>query len=621
MIPGQPVPTELDHAAERAAARRARQEAAATTRGHAAGIAPSRDDDGPVVDDDGPVVDPDVTGVVFIHGIGSQAAGETVLAWSAPMIRILSAWRGDRGYFADPVIRARVDLTGLTMPFIELEIEADPVDPVARPAGRWVLTEAWWASDVEAPGVGTMLRWLLWRGEARRILDGIVMGINDAEDARHQDPIDDGPLAALWPLFRWLRDVGERLLILGIFVFLTIVAVPVYAVVKLLSSIPLPTVVQGISTAQLDWFLVDWFGDVRVLLGDRAQAANIRTRAIASIDALREYGCGTVVLVAHSGGTIVGYTTLADMPDDLSVQRFITHGQSLSLAWRLGRFCGPLDRFEPVDGDDDELLRRGDRLVKPLPASVDWHDFWASHDPSPAGPMTDPEACVTLPAGSHPITNRKNVLEDHGSYWDNDEGFVIPVMRLIDTAGKPAGTASRFFPGYGPDDPRIAARAMRVVRLRRFALAWLVLAIATVVTGLLAGPAGFPTLGALILGLPGSLSTPPAPGVGIGPWLVGALAIYILSHGVRRIGMTRWEEWDGESRGLARHDAFVAPGPGSLIVQWAALLVAQFVVAVIAGGGGPLPALLAAYGVLLFIGWMPREWRRRVFVPPPAPAD
>ncbi len=449
--------------------------------------------------DDAPVTDPNVTGVVFIHGIGSQPAGETVLLWSAPIIRILSAWRQDRGFFADPVIRSRVDLTGQTTPFIELEIEADPADPDARPAGRWVLTEAWWASDVEAPGVSSMLRWLLWRGEARRILDGIVTGINDAEDAKHPEPPDGGIGSMLGPFLRRLRTAGERVLILALFLALSIVAVPIYAIVKLLSALPLPTVVQGISTAQLDWFLVDWFGDVRVLLGDRAQAANIRSRAVAAIDALREYGCGRIVVIAHSGGTIVGYTTLADLPDDLRVERFITHGQSLSLAWRLGRFCGPLESFEPSVGDDDELLRRGDRLVHPLPDGVDWHDFWASHDPSPAGPILDPEACATIPAGNHPVINRKNVLEDHGSYWDNEEGFVIPVMRLIDTAGRPPGTTSRFFPDYGPADARITARTYRIIRLRRFGLAWLLLGVATVVAGLLAGPAGFPAIGTQIL--------------------------------------------------------------------------------------------------------------------------
>jgi hypothetical protein len=422
-------------------------------------------------------------------------------------------------------------------------------------------------------------------------------------------------------LRRRVRDLLERFLILGLFVLLTLVAVPVYALIKLLGALPIPTVVQGVSTAQLDWFLADWFGDVRVLLGDRAQAANIRSRVELAIDALGEYGCGTIVVVGHSGGTIVGYMTLADLPDDLRVDAFITHGQALGLAWRLGHYEGPLDTFRGVAGDEDELLRRGDRLVSALPEGVHWEDFWATHDPAPAGPLDDLDRAVSLPARSHLVTNRNSIINDHGSYWDNEEGFVIPVMRLIDTVGRRHESDSRFFPGFGKRDPRIAARDARVVLLSRYWLMWLTLAIGTAVVGLAAGQAGFPAFGAFVLGLPGSLVDPPPPGDGPWVWLVGALSIYLLSYAVQRISIARWDEWDAESRAKARHQIFLAPRAGSLLWQWTALLVAQLVVVVLAVGGGPRPALLIVYGALLLAGWLPREWRRRVAPPEPAPEE
>lgn len=573
-----------------------------------------------------PVCDPETVGVVFIHGIGAQRAGETLLSWSAPIIRILSAWRDDRDLVHDPVVHSKVDLTGRTTPFIELEIRADPDDPEGRPAGRWVLTEAWWASDVEPPGISTMLKWLLWRGEGRRIGDGIVSGINAADDRRAsirardegaEEPAGAAP-SKLAALRRGVRDVLERILILGLFVLLTLVAVPVYALVKLLGALPIPTIVQGISTAQLDWFLADWFGDVRVLLGDRAQAANIRSRVVLAVEALAEYGCGTIVVLGHSGGTIVGYMTLADLPDDVHVDAFITHGQALGLAWRLGHYEGPLETFRGVAGDEDELLRRGDRLASPLPDDLVWEDFWATHDPAPAGPLDDLDRAVSLPTRSHLVTNRNSIINDHGSYWDNEEGFVIPVMRLLDTVGRRHESDSRFFPGFGKRDARVAARDARVVLLSRYWLMWLTLAIGTAVVGLAAGPAGFPAFGAFVLGLPGSLVDPPPPGDGPWVWLVGALSIYLLSYAVQRISIARWDEWDAESRAKARHQVFLAPRAGSLIWQWAALLVAQLVVVVLAVGGEPRWLLIAVYAVLLLLGWLPREWRRRV-VPAEAP--
>jgi hypothetical protein len=484
---------------------------------------------------------------------------------------------------------------------------------------------------VEAPGISDMLKWLIWRGEARRIGDGILTGINAADDSRRERAIGpSGPMPLTDPnatgpsggerLVRRVRDLLERLLILGLFVVLAVVAVPIYGLLKLLSALPLPNVAQDISTAQLDWFLADWFGDVRILLSDRAQAANIRSRVVTAIDALREHGCSRIVVIGHSGGTIVGYMTLADLPPDLKVDAFITHGQALGLAWRLGHFTGPLDAFVPVDGDEDELLQRGDRLVAPLPASVEWDDFWASHDPAPAGPLNDLDTAVSIPRVSHLVTNRNSMVNDHGGYWDNEEGFVIPVMRLIDSAGR-GGAESRFLPGYTPNDARILARGERVQRLSRFWLLWLALAVATAIAGLLAGPAGFPSFGAFILGLPGSIRTPLPPGEGLWTFLVGAVGIAILSYAVEKIALSRWDEWDAESRARARHRAFSAPPAGTLIGQWALLLVAQLLVLLVAAGSGARILLLVVYAALLLIGWFPREWRRRILPPEAPPPD
>jgi len=312
--------------------------------------------------------------------------------------------------------------------------------------------------------------------------------------------------------------------------------------------------------------------------------------------------------------------TLTDLPPDLKVDAFVTHGQALGLAWRLGHFNGPIEEFEPVEGDEDELLRRGDRLVQPLSPKIEWTDFWASHDPAPAGPLNKRATAVSVPQVGHMVTNRNSIMNDHGGYWDNDEGFVIPVMRVIDTAGRGA-VESRFFPGYRRDDPRILARGERVHALSRFWLGWLGVAVATAVAGLLAGRDGFPSFGAFVLGLPGSLTEPPAPASGMGLWVAGAIAIGILTYAVQKVALSRWDEWDVGARALARHRSWTLVQPEALIGQWALLLVAQVLVAALAAGFAPRLLLLAVYGALLFAGWLPREWLRRVLPRPTPPTD
>ena len=59
-------------------------------------------------------------------------------------------------------------------------------------------------------------------------------------------------------------------------------------------------------------FLTDWFGGARTLLRDPSQSANVRHRLVMTVKALRAYGCRNVVIVAHSGGTMVSLVTLTD---------------------------------------------------------------------------------------------------------------------------------------------------------------------------------------------------------------------------------------------------------------------------------------------------------------------
>ena len=117
----------------------------------------------------------------------------------------------------------------------------------------------------------------------------------------------------------------------------------------------------------IDAFLVDWFGDMRILMTDRVQAANIRARVAESIQDCVDAGCGTIVVVGHSGGTIVGYMTLADEAyASLPVSTFVTHGQALTprVAPR------PLRRARGHGPSPRPAVRRRPAVDGPHPAAV-----------------------------------------------------------------------------------------------------------------------------------------------------------------------------------------------------------------------------------------------------------
>ena len=382
--------------------------------------------------------DPNAIGVVFVHGVGSQKPGEWLLEASRPLLRLLSAWRTTTDGVDDandPIRTSNIDFSGGSRPFIVADVPAVG----DHPAQTWHLTEAWWAARVSPPSVAQMFRWLVPL-ELKRLIAGIVSGFGT----------EGGLFKVVDMVFLPLFLIPVTALLILVFILFRILrAIPW----KPLQDFAALTVIQG--------FLVDWFGDVRVLLTDRIQAANIRARLAEAIGDCLDAGCGTIVVVAHSGGTMVGYMTLADEAyRDLPVSTFITHGQALTIGWRLGH----VGEAETPDHNADRLYA-GDRLAADLAAlpyrsGLRWYDFWATHDPAPAGGLTTgPHPTLPDRTGgrSTRVFNRMSVRNDHGGYWENDEEFVLPLARLIDES--PAGVTTRvaLLPRDRDDAPRRAA--------------------------------------------------------------------------------------------------------------------------------------------------------------------
>jgi hypothetical protein len=211
----------------------------------------------------------------------------------------------------------------------------------------------------------------------------------------------------------------------------------VYGTLRSIEKIlPIGPLRDGALTRPLDEFVLDWFGDVYVLLGDPAQAASVRGRLVEALNDLHGIKCDEVVIVAHSGGAIVSYMTLADEANaELRVDRLITLGEGLNLAWLL------------TAGEDgevaDEVATRYQRLYRNVLESrpgLRWDDFWASQDPAPVGVLRFPrvadtpadDATMLANVRSHAIWNRLSFSEDHGTYWENDEEFVLPMLRLLE---------------------------------------------------------------------------------------------------------------------------------------------------------------------------------------------
>jgi len=444
-----------------------------------------------------------LTGVVMVHGIGPQLAGQTLLDWTQPIINVIrDATAADatlriaerpalappdpvlRG-IDDPVVRANIDFSGETFPVLQVRIPRRAGEkPDADTAPRWIFTETWWASEVRPPTLRTMVGWLGEQGGVGRIVQGI-----------QKNTLGTGPLQRI-------AGVSVQPFVSVIVSFALLLLIAGLAITKL---IPVESIRVAATLRLASLFLTDWFGGARTLLRDPAQSANVRNRLVMTIRALRAYGCRRVVIVAHSGGTIVSLTTLTDSAfPDLQVDKLITIGEALNLGWRLE--AADPDAEHPVPPAGHRMrgnLAMTDRLL--------WRDFYGTSDPAACGAPDPPNPDPPNPDmksnarfTTERVYNRMSVLGDHGGYWDNDEQFLIPLIREIDTPNEDR-SQSRFYSDEVESFVR-ARRKERVSFLRLWRRATNVPPIMAILAAAILTSSGYlPAIGNATLGLLGSV--------------------------------------------------------------------------------------------------------------------
>lgn len=583
-------------------------------------------------------------GVIFVHGIGTQPARETFLNWSNSIVEMLAEWRREHDE-AHPCDELQMGENPVQTGAVECGDGCDErawariAIPAAdgHPATTWLLTEAYWAGTVRAPGFGQALGYL--RSHIRAIIHGIANGYGlretrraerNAEIIREQPEPWDTRVAReveelrrsdslRWRWIDWLDQVWQGWLVRRILAAVaTVASVATLAFYAPLRAIPIKAIQDRAELAMIDAQVVDAFGDLPVLLDDPVQSAIIRQRLASTIEWVRERGCDDVVVIAHSGGAIVSFATLLDPAyQRLPVAKLMTLGQGLALGWRLERASGPFVVGNPIRGDLG-AARPGLR----------WVDFWASYDPAPAGPFEAVEGTPllavasvdpTLPPSpiqieSRPITNYMHMARDHDGYWRNDEGFLVPLIRHIDDPHGD-GSGSRFYRDR-------LARAVRIERRRRrvgqlLGWRWLSLAAGLTALGVAVVPAISPdvslhttgdAIAAIWSKIPAhELISGSIDGIGsaiatilaamgpdvrgwaaeAGPTLLGALVPIVLTFAIYSRGVGSWQSSDAAERRLIRREAF-GPAGSSAAKSEAFLLVGGLASLVAASADQPL---------------------------------
>lgn len=568
------------------------------------------------------------TGIVWVHGIGTQKPGESLFDWTRPILDVLAEWRREHDdanpgaeLGENPVSAASV--SDPNNRWIRVDIPA--VGGYDR--AEWLFTEAYWAGDVRAPSFAAASAYLL--GRLSGIVQGIAKGYGFREasrrarlarltttfaehpDVRELDRASDPwwQITDLLDRFWQLRPVRTLLMIVAL--PLTISVLAIYAV---LHMIPIDAVRKRAQIAAADVFIVEWFADLAVILDDLAQSATIRSRLLERVQWLVANGCDDVVLLAHSGGTIVSFASLLRFShDELPVSKLITCGEAIKLGWRLERDVGDWRKGNSVRGD----------LAATQP-NLRWVDIWASYDPAPGGPMEPIDGCPlevvdklspaprkgVVEVESRPVSNFMHLALDHGGYWSNDEGFLIPVIRHIDDP-RGNGDQSRFYRDELLRTLRTERRRRRVALLLAWRWTGFAAAIAAVVGLIAGGVTNAEATGGSIARtfslLPGhELVSGTIDGIGkvisvlltsiggaglvteateAGPSLLGGLFVVVLIVVVYSRGVSSWTAHDAIERRAIRGERLRPAGTGTARGE-AILVIGGLAAVVIAAWGG-----------------------------------
>ncbi|HEX9824359.1 MAG TPA: hypothetical protein VGB51_08210 [Actinomycetota bacterium] len=453
---------------------------------------------------DAPLPTPADLGVLFVHGIGSQKAGQTLLQFGEPLFRWLFRWLGDGTDPGGDDSNRSVRLTGTELEpgggpaSCTVTIEAPP-GPTGEPdTQRWLLAESWWAEAFTPPPFTKLAFWLMtytpWLA-----LDFMARIVRRAI----RQP-SAATLAALLSL-PLLLLIGP---IVGVLLFVLILAL------LLVYLIPLALTRTFAERAAVA--LTGSVGDAFILMQSPLNHGAIKQRIEGDLAWLSER-CDRVAVVSHSQGAALSHAVLAD-GEHPQVKLFLSVGSAVrrlaeirqlrrsGRSWQWAGWLslvagaclsvgvgagivlllgGRLDRWPswlrgwPLGVEMLGALAllalayrvvwktftkdRAELLLPDTGSGMRWVDCFATADPVPNGPLLDdPPASPTPPTAPYtaiPTFNRRWLLNDHVTYTKNTDQFLTRLAREL-------AHAASFVLHVGPADEEWFDDAERIRRVR-----------------------------------------------------------------------------------------------------------------------------------------------------------
>ena len=421
-------------------------------------------------------------GVLFVHGIGEQLQGETLVQFADPLSTWVVRWLS-RGALAEPGI-GQTDDDGHVV-VSGTRIAPDDGAPartamvVNAPPGEqlggrtdWLLAESWWAETFHPPKTTTVILWLFV------VLPYLLLEHTYVPLSRS---------IRVWRQTRGWGHVPAALRTVGFALFF-VASLPIAAIAEIIVSlllvpllIPIPSVRDFAKNAVVK--LANTLGDCFVLTSSTVQF-DAMVRQVAHDLAWLSSQAETVAVVAHSQGAAVAHEAIREYGPTPNLSLFATVGQGLAKLHRVrmlrrthktagfgfawlglvgvylvmalttrvvvsfvrGDVSWPLtalwvagivaiavpyalfQRFMRDTVREEQAL-----LFPPDHRPAEWVNYYASLDPVSNGPLfSEPRPEVD----EREVWNQASLLTDHTSYTkDPDDFFAHLTMKLFSKIG------------------------------------------------------------------------------------------------------------------------------------------------------------------------------------------
>jgi len=267
-------------------------------------------------------------GVLFVHGIGQNKQGETLLSFGEPLCRSLDE-------LVEPPPGGATSATGLTQVTTawlstpdegparaEVTVEGASAQTAGAVTSRWLFAEAWWAATFPTPTYAELAIWsfgvlpatLVSHFDRRFRRAGFALARSFHEFEAYRDV-----------LLALIKLMAEALLVAVALTLMPLLLV-FLAMIMVVGALPFKTMRELAASAQR--VLAATVGDSYVFMHQRFTRATICARVRQQLEWLATR-CRRIAVVAHSQGAAVAHRVLHDKvtaPCDL----LITFGSGLS---------------------------------------------------------------------------------------------------------------------------------------------------------------------------------------------------------------------------------------------------------------------------------------------------